>query len=55
MNAVFYRLTQVHRRVDEEISRELARPAPSSLRLLRLRTLKLVLKQRLRRQTAAIA
>ena len=58
MNPVFYRLTVVHRRIDEEIRHELKRRLPDSLRLLRLKKLKLAVKDRLhrmlpkRRQTA---
>ena len=49
MNALFYRLTQTHRRLDDEIRRELKRRAPDSIRLLRLKKLKLAVKDRLYR------
>lgn len=47
MNAIAYRLTNIHRRLDEEIRRELTRRLPDSLRLLRLKRLKLAVKDRL--------
>jgi hypothetical protein len=49
MNATLYRLTVVHRRIDEEIRRELKRRFPDSVRLLRLKKLKLAIKDRLYR------
>ncbi len=49
MNPVIYRLTIVHRRIDEEIRRELKRRFPDSIRLLRLKKLKLAVKDRLHR------
>ena len=49
MNAPFYRLTATHRKLDEAIRSELARRAPDWIRLLRLRTLKLLVKDRLYR------
>ncbi len=49
MNATLYRLTVIHRRLDEEIRRELKRRFPDSLRLLRLKKLKLAVKDRLHR------
>lgn len=58
MNPVIYRLTLVHRRIDEEIRHELKHRLPDSIRLLRLKKLKLAIKDRLhralpkRRQTA---
>lgn len=52
-----YRLTRIHRSLDEAISREMARIAPSSLRLLRMKKLRLMVKDRLaalmRRRAAA--
>jgi len=42
-----YRLTRIHRRLDDEIRRELRRRLPDSLRLLRLKKLKLAVKDRL--------
>jgi hypothetical protein len=47
MNPILYRLTLVHRRVDDEIRRELKRRAPDGFRLLRLKKLKLAVKDRL--------
>jgi hypothetical protein len=47
VNAIAYRLTTIHRRLDEEIRRELTRRLPDSLRLLRLKRLKLAVKDRL--------
>ena len=47
MNAIVYRLTRLHRRLDEEIRRELQRRLPDSIRLLRLKKLKLAVKDRL--------
>ncbi|HEX8379720.1 MAG TPA: DUF465 domain-containing protein [Allosphingosinicella sp.] len=47
MNPFIYRLTLVHRRLDEEIRRELGRRLPDSIRLLRLKKLKLAVKDRL--------
>jgi hypothetical protein len=49
MTQFFYRLSIVHRRLDEEIRRELKRRAPDSIRLLRLKKLKLAVKDRLHR------
>jgi hypothetical protein len=47
MNFIIYRLTLIHHRLDEEIGRELKRRAPSWIRLLRLKKLKLAVKDRL--------
>jgi hypothetical protein len=49
MNAIMYRLTAIHRKLDEEIRRELKRRFPDNLRLLRLKKLKLAVKDRLHR------
>ncbi len=49
MNALFYRLSETHRKLDDEIRRELKRRAPNSIRLLRLKKLKLLIKDRLYR------
>jgi uncharacterized protein len=49
MNMLMYRLTSIHRRLDEEIRRELERRLPDTIRLLRLKALKLAVKGRLRR------
>jgi len=47
MSAVFYRLSLTHRRLDQEIRREAKRIAPDRFRLLRLKKLKLAVKDRL--------
>ena len=47
MNPFIYRLTTVHRRLDEEIRRELKKRFPDSFRLLRLKKLRLAVKDRL--------
>jgi hypothetical protein len=47
MNAVVFRLTRIHRRLDDEIRRELKLRFPNSLRLLRLKKLRLAVKDRL--------
>jgi hypothetical protein len=49
MNAIMYRLTFIHRKLDEEIRRELKRRFPDNVRLLRLKKLKLAVKDRLHR------
>lgn len=54
MHALLYRLSVVHRRLDDEIRREMKRRVPDSWRLLRLKKLKLAVKDRLFRfQTQA--
>jgi hypothetical protein len=47
MNSIIYRLTVVHRRLDDEIRRELKIRFPDSFRLFRLKKLKLAVKDRL--------
>lgn len=47
MNKLTYRLTAIHRRLDDEIRSELSRRMPDSIRLLRLKKLKLAIKDRL--------
>ncbi len=47
MNATIFRLTRMHRGLDDAISAELKRRRPDSLRLLRLKRLKLAVKDRL--------
>lgn len=42
-----YRLTQIHRKIDDQIRSELKRRFPSSIRLLRLKKLRLMIKDRL--------
>lgn len=57
MSSAAYRLTHIHRRLDDAITWETARRLPDSLRLLRLRKLRLAVKDRLgnlmRRSVAA--
>ncbi|HEY0147771.1 MAG TPA: DUF465 domain-containing protein [Allosphingosinicella sp.] len=47
MSSATYRLTQTHRRLDDAISHELTRRLPDSLKLLRLKKLRLAVKDRL--------
>ena len=47
MNSLMYRLSVVHKRLDEEIRRELKRRFPDTIRLLRLKKLRLAVKDRL--------
>ena len=47
MSAYIYRLSVVHRRLDEEIRREIKRRFPDSIRLLRLKKLRLAVKDRI--------
>ena len=47
MNAFIYRLTFIHHGLDEAIRLELKRRAPNWVRLLRLKKLKLAVKDRL--------
>lgn len=47
MSSSTYRLTRTHRGLDDAIASELRRPAPSSLKLLRLKKLRLAVKDRL--------
>lgn len=49
MNALMFRLSVIHQRLDEEIRRELKRRMPDSMRLLRLKKLRLAIKDRLHR------
>ena len=55
MNPITYKLALVHRRLDEEIRGELKRRRPDTLRLLRLKKLKLAIKDRLFRRTPRTA
>jgi hypothetical protein len=50
MNPLIYRLSVIHRRLDDEIKRELRNRLPDAFRLLRLKKLKLAVKDRLHRQ-----
>lgn len=47
MSALIYKMTVVHSKLDEEIRRELKRRFPNSIRLLRLKKLRLAIKDRL--------
>lgn len=47
MNPFFYRLSVIHRKLDDEIRRELKLRFPDSIRLLRLKKLRLAVKDRL--------
>lgn len=47
MSASTYRLTHIHRSLDDAIAREMKARIPDSLRLLRLKRLKLSVKDRL--------
>lgn len=49
MSAVMYRMSVIHHRLDEEIRREMKRRFPDSIRLLRLKKLRLAIKDRLHR------
>jgi hypothetical protein len=55
MNPYVYRLSVIHRRLDEEIRQEIRRRFPDSIRLLRLKKLRLAVKDRIaeRMQTPA--
>ena len=47
MNAYIYRLSVVHRKLDEEIRREIRQRIPDSIKLLRLKKLRLAVKDRI--------
>ena len=47
MSSATYRLTNIHRSLDDAIQRELTRRLPDSLRLLRLKRMRLAVKDRL--------
>lgn len=47
MSSAAYRLTHIHRRLDDAIDNESRRRLPDSLRLLRLKKLRLAVKDRL--------
>jgi hypothetical protein len=47
MSSATYRLTQIHRSLDESIAKELRNRFPNSLKLLRLKKLRLAVKDRL--------
>ncbi len=52
MNPFNYRLTRAHNKLDEEIRSEQKRRAPDPWRLLRLKKLRLVIKDRMQRLIA---
>jgi hypothetical protein len=47
MSAMMYRLTDIRHRIEEEIRAELSRRTPDGLRLLRLRRLNALVRERL--------
>lgn len=47
MSASTYRLTLIHRSLDDSIRKEMKRNLPDSFRLLRLKKMKLAIKDRL--------
>jgi uncharacterized protein len=47
MSSATYRLTRIHRSLDEAITQEMRRRLPDSLKLLRLKRLRLAVKDRL--------
>lgn len=47
MSSATYRLTQIHRSLDDAISMEASRRLPDTFKLLRLRKLRLAVKDRL--------
>ena len=47
MSSATWRLTRIHRRLDDAIQLEMQRRLPNSLRLLRLKKLRLAVKDRL--------
>ena len=49
MKTLIYRLTLIHRKIDDQIRSELTRRFPDSIRLLRLKKLRLAVKDRLYR------
>jgi uncharacterized protein len=49
MNPFFTRLIMIHARLDAEVRREHARLVPDALRLLRLKKLRLAIKDRMHR------
>ena len=55
MNEFLCRLSTIHRRLDDEIRRELRRRAPDAWRLLRLKKLKLAIKDRLHRHVPLLS
>ena len=52
MNPFNYRLTRAHNKLDEELRSDQKRRAPDTWRMLRLKKLRLVIKDRLQRLIA---
>ena len=50
MKTLIYRLMLIHRKIDDQIRGELARRFPDSIKLLRLKKLRLAVKDRLTRR-----
>ncbi len=50
MTAAFFRLSIIHGKLDDEIRSELRRRFPDTIRLLRLKKVRLAVKDRLSRQ-----
>ena len=53
MKTLIYRLTLIHRKIDDQIRSELTRRFPDSIKLLRLKKLRLAVKDRLTRRLSA--
>ena len=53
MKTLIYTLTLLHRKIDDEIRSELARRFPDSIKLLRLKKLRLAIKDRLFRRVTS--
>ena len=53
MKTLIYQLTLIHRKIDDDIRSELARRFPDSIKLLRLKKLRLAIKDRLYRRVTA--
>ena len=52
MKNLIFQLTSIHRKLDDEIRGELARRFPDSIKLLRLKKLRLAVKDRLTRRVS---
>lgn len=50
MKSLFYKLTLLHRKIDDQIRGELARRFPDNMKLLRLKKMRLAVKDRLYRR-----
>lgn len=49
MSTIVYRLTQIHRKLDDQIRSELLRRLPDAIKLLRLKKMRLAVKDRIAR------